>query len=164
MSNFKRNSELFRILKQKIKALGSTHWEQTTLCPILTANGTMYYLGSCNTAEPDGMCHHKCIAKSKQRGLEKGEKNMQYLTRIRGSAFLQDYQMLNYKREEREGKKKKKDSYIFIVERVRGQAAHNCVDGSKSSRLQNTYSFQQRPMSGEVTPPKVLVLSLLLSL
>ena len=44
------------------------------MCPILTADGTMYYLGSCNTAEPDGTRHLKCIAKSKQRGLEKGEK------------------------------------------------------------------------------------------
>lgn len=158
----KEIKKIFRILKQKIKALGSSHWEQTMMCPILTANGTMYYLGSCNTAEPDGMCHHKCTAKSKQRGLEKGEKNMQDLTSNHGSAFLQNYQMLNYEREER--KKNKRDSYIFTVERVRGQAAHNYVDGSKSSKLQNTYSFQQWPMSGEITPPRILVSSLLLSL
>lgn len=68
---------------------------------------------------------------------------MQDLTSIRSSAFLQNHQMLKYKREKEK---------IVTVER--SQAAHNYVDVSKSSKLQNMYSFHQWPISGEGRYPR----------
>lgn len=149
------------------------------MCPILTANSTMYYLGSCNTAGPDGMCHHKCIAKSKQKRLEKGEK----ICRIWPMSMVllsckTNHQMLKYKREkkkEREREWEERENYIFTGRK--SQRSGNLqltprlspwhfsyIDVSKSSRPQSAYSFQWWLVSGERTLPKSLVLSLVLSL
>lgn len=71
---------------------------------------------------------------------------MQDLTSIHSSAFLQNYQMLKQKTEKR--------SYIFTVERVSGQAAHNYAGVSKSWRVQNMFSLHQCPTSGEGHCPR----------